>query len=208
MTWLLLDTSCPRGVVAVAEGDKIIAEIFLAETNKHGKELSSAVASCLEQAGITSRDLRRIIVGIGPGSFIGVRIALAHAKGMCTALSIPLIGVGTLDAMLRSDDVSDGFGWAIIDAKRGEVYAKSSATDAKPHALSLDAFSQELVRKKPDFVIGFGHDAVSIASNGPTSIGLLRAAQERLTFDANIDETISLEPDYCREPDAKIPSLK
>lgn len=208
MTWLLLDTSCPRGVVAISSGNNIVVEVFLPDTQTHGKELSRAITQCLSSAGVTAKDLQRIVVGIGPGSFIGVRIALAHAKGMCSALSIPLMGVGTLDAILRSEDNATGSGWAVVDAKRGEVYVKHSDAGAKAQALSLDVFSQELKHRAANFVIGFGHNAVTIAIKGPAGIGLLRAANARIQLDPNIDETISLEPDYCREPDAKLPSLK
>lgn len=84
--WLLLDTACPRAVVALTRENTVLAEIYLHEYKRHGELLSSAIESCLNQASLQVTDISAVAVGMGPGSFIGVRIAMAHAKGLCIAL--------------------------------------------------------------------------------------------------------------------------
>ena len=127
MKWLLLDTACPRAMVAIVLNGKIAAEVYLEEAFKHGEKLSGAIESCLTKANIKINQLEGVAVGRGPGSFVGVRVAISHAKGICMALQIPLVGICTLSAMAASFDF-DGFaqGFAYLDARRSEFYIKKS----------------------------------------------------------------------------------
>src|SRR5262249_34085287 len=74
----------------------------------------------LQTAGLGPADLDAIVVGVGPGSFTGLRIGIAAARGLGLALGAPVAGVSTLDALRRAagDDA-----YAVIDARRGEVFA-------------------------------------------------------------------------------------
>src|SRR5689334_11978411 len=98
MNWLLLDTCCPRAVVVLSVDKKVAAHRYLTDTRAHSEMLSPCIDEILAECGKTYRDLSGVVVGTGPGSFIGSRIALAYAKGLCVALDIPLVGVGTLVA--------------------------------------------------------------------------------------------------------------
>ena len=116
-TWLLIDTACPRALIALVHDGDVIAECYLREQQKHGEQLGGAIQKLLAGAGKELRDLTAIGVGTGPGSFIGVRIAMAHAKGLSLALGIPLVGFSTLAAV-----DSKGMEYVALDAKRSEFY--------------------------------------------------------------------------------------
>lgn len=115
--WLILDTACPRALVAVARGNHVLAQVYLDEYRKHGERLPKAVESCLGQVSLTLGDIGAIAVGVGPGSFIGVRIAMAYAKGLSIALGVALVGFNTLAGI-----EGHGAEWVAIDARRGEYY--------------------------------------------------------------------------------------
>jgi len=85
--------------------------------------LSGDLAAFMEHRGVTPGDLNAIAVGVGPGSYTGVRLGIAAALGLGRALGIPVHGGATLEALL-APHLSDGAsGWALIDARRGRAYA-------------------------------------------------------------------------------------
>lgn len=88
----------------------------------HAERLMDEVAGLLDEAGVSYADLTKLAVVVGPGSFTGLRVGVAAARGLSLALGIPAIGVGTLEA-LAEPHRGAGPVLAILDAKRGEVYA-------------------------------------------------------------------------------------
>ena len=140
-----LDTASATASLAVVSREKILAE-HSRSTASHGAELPAAVAEVLEKAGLKLRDLRGIGVGIGPGSFTGLRVGIAYAKGLVLALGCALIGIPTFDclALAAFEKASPSEGTqvcALLDARKGEVYANlyRARTDR------LDKISQPLV---------------------------------------------------------------
>lgn len=93
---LALETSGPVGSVAVASGGAVVARRFLAERGGHASGLIPAVDGVLREAGLDRREVRGVVVGSGPGSFTGVRVAAAAGKGLAHALGVPLWGVSSL----------------------------------------------------------------------------------------------------------------
>jgi tRNA threonylcarbamoyladenosine biosynthesis protein TsaB len=87
---LALETSSPVGSVAVARGRSILARRFLPVPGGHAARIVPAVRDALEEAGVDRTELDGIVVGRGPGSFTGVRIAAATARGLALGLGIPL----------------------------------------------------------------------------------------------------------------------
>ena len=79
-TVLLLDTAMPSGVVALARDEEILSEEALGESRQHGEKLSGAIENVLVGAQVRMSELDGIAVGVGPGSFVGVRVAMATAK--------------------------------------------------------------------------------------------------------------------------------
>ncbi len=126
-TWLLIDTACPRAMLALVREGEVIAECYLSEQQKHGEQLGGAIEKLLAGAGLGLGDLMAIAVGTGPGSFIGVRIAMAHAKGLSLALGLPLVGFSTLAAIDPK-----GAQYVAIDAKRSEFYVWQVGSPESP----------------------------------------------------------------------------
>lgn len=93
----------------------------------HAEVLMGQIAGVLEDAGITYGDLDRIAVSVGPGSFTGLRVGVSAARGLALALSIPAVGVTTLQAIAADTASLAGNKdiLAAIDARRGQLYVQS-----------------------------------------------------------------------------------
>jgi len=121
--YLAIETSTPLGSVAIGTSEGVLAEVVLGVRSKHSEALLSAVDYALKSARVDKRDLARIVVGGGPGSFTGLRISGATAKAMATALGLPLYAYSGLAALAAGTGVADRTICALFDARRGEVYA-------------------------------------------------------------------------------------
>lgn len=133
MKLLAIDTAadlCAACVIDAGSG-AVPASISLELERGHAERLMGVIEDVLAEAGIAYADLGRIAVSVGPGSFMGIRTGVAAARGLALALSIPAVGVTTLEAL--AFDARSAFPGrpvlAAIDAKRGEVYA--AAYDAE-----------------------------------------------------------------------------
>lgn len=213
--WLALDTAAPRACVVVVIGGEPKSVRLLKETRRHAEELAGAIEGCLGHAGVVMKDLAGVAVGAGPGSFVGVRVGIAHAKGLCTALRVPLVGLCSLTAFASEPELPDGRGLAVLDARRGEVYVRLVERKGgvarpleEPETLSPEDASQRA--KDAAFVVGNALSLLAPASGvrlsleGPTHAGL--AACLRTTLEGGlVDEREALVPRYCRAPDAKLP---
>lgn len=119
---LALDTSTPTGSVAVGDSGTVLAESVLRVQATHSEAVLPEIDRLLSSCGLTASDVGAVVVGSGPGSFTGVRIAASLAKGMCHARDLDLFSYSSLAA------VAVGAGTrapvcALFDARRGQVYA-------------------------------------------------------------------------------------
>ena len=121
MIVLGLDTCLAACSAAVADGERLIARVSAPMARGHQERLAPMVRDLMGEAGIAFSDLDRIGVTVGPGSFTGLRVGLAFAKGLALALHRPCIGIGTLAALAASAE-APGHCAAVIDAGRGQVY--------------------------------------------------------------------------------------
>lgn len=124
MKILALETSGPVGSIAALDDDRVLVERDLGKGLEHGRLLVSVVDVVIREAGWNPRgDVELIAIGLGPGSFTGLRVGLTFAKTMAALSGIPLVGICSLDIMARNapDDEADIL--TILDAKRGDVYA-------------------------------------------------------------------------------------
>ncbi|HEY4715886.1 MAG TPA: tRNA (adenosine(37)-N6)-threonylcarbamoyltransferase complex dimerization subunit type 1 TsaB [bacterium] len=116
-----IDTAAARTGVAYLDGVDCLQEQFLLPGEKPSACLLPLIDSTLTKCGVRVEDLGLLVVNIGPGSFTGIRIGMAAAQGLSFALSLPVVGVSSLDVLAGS--VSSGDQIIVwIDAKHGEVY--------------------------------------------------------------------------------------
>jgi tRNA threonylcarbamoyladenosine biosynthesis protein TsaB len=132
------------GSVAVGEGDRLLAEILLTVGSGHSSALLPAVDRALRSAGLEAGELAGVAVGGGPGSFTGVRIAAATAKGIVHAAGVPMFAYSSLLAAAAGCWGADRPVCALFDARRRDVYAACYRFGAgvevvmAPVALTLD----------------------------------------------------------------------
>jgi tRNA threonylcarbamoyladenosine biosynthesis protein TsaB len=126
---LALDSSTASLSIALlkeADGGLIpVLERRVSDGGKHGHRLPQCLDELLATAGLQPGDLDACAVGLGPGSFTGLRVGLATLKGLCYARRIPLRGISSLRAMAREESGlrPNGLYCPLLDARRGEVYA-------------------------------------------------------------------------------------
>jgi len=155
MLCLAFDTASARLTVAVGTAERVLAAADVWAPRDHMARLLSLVDRMLCDAGAPAlADLDAIVVGIGPGSFTGVRIGVAVAKGIARGAGLPLFGVPSLDAVAEGLGCMDRPTVVIADAARGEVYpmtygpAGGSSRGARPfRVLDASEFAQELAKE-------------------------------------------------------------
>jgi tRNA threonylcarbamoyladenosine biosynthesis protein TsaB len=139
---LALDTSTSRGCIALGVGTEVIRETFLPIRAVRSESVLPEIDRMFAAAGVQPADLSRIVVGSGPGSFTGVRISAALAKGMRAALGAELFAYSSLAAIAAGSGVT-GRVCAAIDARRGQVYAAGYDVETDPaDGLRLVGFSE------------------------------------------------------------------
>jgi tRNA threonylcarbamoyladenosine biosynthesis protein TsaB len=201
-----LDTALGACQAAVLDGDEVLAALAEPMQRGHQERLGPMVQVAVAQAGLSFADLDRIGVSVGPGSFTGVRVGLAFAKGLALALRIPLVGLGTLEALAASLDPA-GVIAAVIDARRGQVYLqgfRDGGPLGEPQVLAMEQACEQLGRIKPGVIVGPGAglfesliEARIMPLEAPDVVALARLAARS----AAPGETPR--PIYLRAPDAR-----
>jgi len=118
---LAVDTSTRAVGIALYDGNQILCEESWISRQYHTVELASAVYLILTRAGLSAGDLQVLGVAIGPGSFTGLRIGLALAKGIAYSHQLPLIGIPTLDITVQAIPVRDILLAAVLQAGRNRL---------------------------------------------------------------------------------------
>lgn len=178
-TILHIDTASSSASVSLATDGRIIDFIENNLPNEHASFLQPAVKKLLQNAGILLKELDAIAVVIGPGSYTGLRVGLASAKGLAYASVKPLITIGTLPVMAnaaREAEQDNSLLYApMMDARRMEVftavYDGEGNENLSPHAkiLSHDSFVELLLRNK---ILFFGNGAAKFKeiTNHPNAL--------------------------------------
>ena len=122
MRVLGIDTSTLMGSVALLDGEVVVAEYSLSVSTTHSERLLSTIHRLFDESGSTVTALDALAIAVGPGSFTGLRIGLATAKGLALASGHPLVGVPTLDALAWGVPFAAYPVCPLLDAKKGEVY--------------------------------------------------------------------------------------
>lgn len=147
MRLLVIDTALGACTAAVFEDERPLAVRFEPMAKGHQERLGGLVRDVMAEAGGGFDALDRIGVTVGPGSFTGLRVGLAFAQGLGAALDLPVVGVSALDGLAASVDSAGPPVAALIDARRGQVYAKlfiDGAAVGPDEALSLDEAARRI----------------------------------------------------------------
>lgn len=119
MLTLIIDTSTERGIVAITSDDQILFSQDLPFGALSSKHLLSSIQLAFKTLNISSKDLGRIGIGLGPGMFTGIRVGVATAKGLAFPRSLPLVGFSSLHGFISP---KDGPFASVIDARVGGIY--------------------------------------------------------------------------------------
>ncbi|MGG4170101.1 tRNA (adenosine(37)-N6)-threonylcarbamoyltransferase complex dimerization subunit type 1 TsaB [Rossellomorea vietnamensis] len=122
MTILSIDTSNYPFGVALIEEDKVIGEYITYMKKNHSVRAMPAIERLLKDCGVEAKELTKIVVANGPGSYTGVRIGVTLAKTLAWSLNIPLIPVSSLATLASSGRYFSGYIVPLFDARRGQVY--------------------------------------------------------------------------------------
>ena len=146
--YLALDTSTSLGSVCLAEGSRVIAEGVIRGQGSHSSDLIPTIDGVFQEARADVSELSGLVVGAGPGSFTGVRVAAATAKGLAHALDVPLWAVSSLEAGASAVDI-DRFEPSVdivesADRSGGRAAALSDEELAWPRYVLFDARSDRV----------------------------------------------------------------
>ena len=151
MKILAIDTSATAASTAICDENKIIGEFFINTKLTHSRTLMPMVESLLANTNLTTTDITAVAVNCGPGSFTGVRIGVAAAKGLAFADDLPCIEVSTLESLAYNLQSANGIICSVMDARCSQVYNALFKCDGvkperlcKDRALSVAELSEEL----------------------------------------------------------------
>lgn len=138
---MALDTSTASLAVSVLEQDKLLSEVNTHADRNHSVHLHPVMAQALAEAGLGMDQIEGIAVGVGPGSYTGIRIAVTAAKTLAWANDLPVVGISSLHALAwggwqsgrKQAEPAKGVHWVIplLDARRGQVYTALFAVDSE-----------------------------------------------------------------------------
>ena len=164
MLILAFETSAKAASVALHDGQKLLGESYQNTGLTHSQTLMVMAEDVLKQCGKSAADVTAVAVAEGPGSFTGVRIGAAAAKGFAWGAEIPCYGISTLEAMAESLGIYQGYVCPVMDARRAQVYnalfyvncGKISRV-APDRAIALSDLGAELKNlTEPVFFVGDG----------------------------------------------------
>lgn len=207
---LCIETATKLCSVALGRDGVLLAERSLeSEEHIHAEKVNVFIDEVLREAGIAIGDLNAVSVGIGPGSYTGLRIGLSAAKGLCYALGIPVIGIGTLESLVNASGKHEGALFPMIDARRMEVFTQRFADGevGEERPLVLDEAWAEQVGACSVFGDGadkaealwMNHAGIThLRGIRPHARAMIALAEQRLR-EGLIDDLAYLVPRYGKE---------
>ena len=211
MLILALDASTPVTTVALARGNgrEVLAEVSLTARGA-SETLLPAIHAALDLAGEDLGSVGRVLAGVGPGTFTGIRIAAATARALSAGTGIPLSKNSTLDALAAPARSYSGDVLAVLDAKRGQVFARRYSEDGPTTGIYC-LTPEELSVEGGPLVVGDGavryRGALSGLGRIPPEDSLLHrvtAVGHVISADLSPVSPDELVPIYVREPDAEV----
>ncbi len=122
MLVLGIETSTPQASVAIGSEQGIVASALVSRGASHNEFLLPAIRFCLDESGIGFRNLSGVAVSLGPGLFTGMRVGVATAKALAQSLSVPIVGMASLDLLAYEVRYTPKTICAVLDARREEVF--------------------------------------------------------------------------------------
>jgi tRNA threonylcarbamoyl adenosine modification protein YeaZ len=212
MRLLAIDTALEACSVGVTGG---VQPVVLSETvgRGHAERLFGMIENAMAKAGLAFADLDRIAVTIGPGSFTGVRVGIAAARGLALVVGCPVVGIGTLAVHAEHARAIAGARpvLAVLDARRGELYGQSFAADGEPIGGPEvgDGAGFATFLEPGTVLAGSGADLVAAEAAGGIAV-LIAHRDSAPNVEALLRLAARAQPDgraprplYLRPPDAK-----
>ncbi|MEE9381884.1 MAG: tRNA (adenosine(37)-N6)-threonylcarbamoyltransferase complex dimerization subunit type 1 TsaB [Nannocystaceae bacterium] len=224
--WLIgFDTSTPRMLVVLGRpaipDQQPHGRVLDTGANQASSELVPAIEAMLSAAGLERSVVSAVACGCGPGTFTGTRVAIATAMGLALGLAARVYPLSTLATLAASTD-RDGVVWAMLDARRGEVYAAPFRCEdghvtplREPVCATMDRVIREYGDEfVPDHLVGTPVElytdtlphawrARAHVGHGPSTVGLWRAILSCVATTEPIDPA-QLRPTYLRESYAEM----
>ncbi|GIX03854.1 MAG: tRNA (adenosine(37)-N6)-threonylcarbamoyltransferase complex dimerization subunit type 1 TsaB [Planctomycetaceae bacterium] len=216
--WMLaIETSSSQGCIALADQGCVVEECLLPSSGRrHGQTLLSTIRDLLQRHHVNPCDVQVVVVGIGPGSFTGLRVGIVCAKTWCFATGARLLGVESLQACVANVPPEVADVWAVCDAQRSEWFLAHYRYDAREgwHRWSEWTIVPQVdwlrSRSEPTYVVGPGISQVPFESLPPhldlnregwslrpSASGLIRASMRRIVL-SQFDDPSTLVPLYLR----------
>lgn len=224
MLVLGIETSTPQASVAIGSEQGVVASALVSRGASYNEFLLPAVGFCLDQAGLGYRNIGGIAVSLGPGLFTGMRVGVATGKALAQALSVPIVGLGSLDLLAYEVRYSPKTICAVLDARRDQVfhalYRSSPGGIQRMSDYRLE-FPQRLavgLESRPEEVLMIGNGAlvhseifedVAVVELGtmqhafPTARALVELSLPRF-FREDFDSLYDLKPLYLRRSARRI----
>lgn len=215
MKILYLETSSKNCSVAISDGEKLLSVCEeVSENYKQSESLHTFVEWALEGAKLSLKDIDAVCLGKGPGSYTGLRIGAASAKGFCYGLKVPLIAVNSMESMI-APFLEQNYDYIItlVDARRMEVYTavydgKTGKEIAPTEAKILDEASFGEFKDKKILFVGDGAlktkeivhlpDASFDETVYPTAQHLVKKALEKIKSN-DFEDIAYFEPFYLKD---------
>jgi tRNA threonylcarbamoyladenosine biosynthesis protein TsaB len=224
MLVLGIETSTPQASVTIGSEQGIIGSCTISRGAAYGEFLLPAVEFLLRQSGLTYRQLSALAIGLGPGLFTGMRVGVATAKTLAQALSVPIVGVPSLDLLAFDARYSPKVICPVLDAKRGEVFfsfyrqVPGGVTRVSDYQVgSPEVLAAEFDARGSD-ILAIGNGALlyrakleeaervefgTMMHAFPRSAALIDLALSRLARE-DFDRLFDIEPMYMRRTQAEI----
>lgn len=209
MICLGLNTAGTGCDIAICDGDELLSSKRLTGLKGQDSRLPQLLSDALSEAGLTLKNLQRLAVVTGPGSFTGVRVGVAFARGLALALDKPCLGVTSLEATLPLGQ--QGSALVALQAQRRppditywtQTFRTGEAT-AEPREMRLEHLA-DVLNERPHMVYG---DAAALSDKVPGLIIHPASASARIAAQFAISRDPDLHPPtpaYVRDPDADLP---
>jgi len=206
MLTLAIETSGPGGGVALSRGTTPLASVAVSSSETHSRRLIPCINWLLERAGMKMEELQCVAASLGPGSFTGIRIGLATARGLSLALGIPLAGVPTMDALAAAiPPISGTLLCPLVDARNFRFYTSCYVAEEDGscwkrllpfHISTASDFHDRLQQEGFLYTSGMqGHDFSQIMFTGDA----VSTCGDQIRDVFSIRNTVFV-PEYLRQP--------